>query len=78
MTCRMLSTPGFTLFLCDEPYIGGQRWIERMAAQAELEWLEHEQELDLQREAELDPPTEMAEPEVVPAEVVCQWDAYGG
>jgi hypothetical protein len=61
--------------LCRDPL---SAWIEAVKVQAELEWLEHEQELDLARERELDPPTELMEPELVPAEIVCQWDAYGG
>lgn len=42
---------------CD-PWAGYLRYLEE---QCEVEWREHERELDLKREAELNPPTEEAE-----------------
>jgi hypothetical protein len=51
--------------------------IRFLIEESERAWLEHEHELDLQREAELDAETPIViEPEVIPAEVVAEWQAY--
>lgn len=58
----------------DDPASDGL--AEYLNAVAEHEWREHERELDLQRQRELCPETEVEEPDVVPAELVLVWDAY--
>lgn len=78
MGCRILKTPGFTMIMCDEPYIGGPRWIEFMVAQCARERREEERELDIERQLELYPLTEMEAPDIVPAELVLEWNAYEG
>jgi hypothetical protein len=58
----------------DDPTAEGL--AEYLNAVAEQEWREHECELDLQRQHELYPETEIEEPDVVPAELVATWNAY--
>jgi hypothetical protein len=71
---------GVTVICCtadslwDDPQSKGL--ANYLNAVAERAWLEHERELDLQRQLELYPETEDAEPEIVPAELVLEWDAY--
>jgi hypothetical protein len=47
---------------CCDPWEGYLRYLEE---QCEVEWREHELELDLKREAELNPPVEEADIEVI-------------
>ncbi len=84
MGCTAISIETFQLFLCaagsmwDDPRSEGLRAF--LEAENERQWLAYEQELDLARERELDPPTEEIESEVLPAElsaVIEEWDAYG-
>lgn len=58
----------------DDPAAEGL--VAYLNAVADQEWLEQERELDLQRQRELYPETEVEEPDVVPAELVLTWDAY--
>jgi hypothetical protein len=61
-----------TLFLC-RPW---EAFILSLEAESVRQRIEHEQELDLSRERELNPETEIEVPDVVPAELVLDWDAY--
>lgn len=61
-----------TIFCCNPE----QSLHEQMVAECERECREHERELDLQREAELNPPTEVQWPEAFCAAVMHDWDAY--
>ena len=72
---------GVTFICCpadamwDDPRSKGL--ADYLNALAERERLEYERALDLQRQLELYPETEEAEPDIVPAELVLEWDAYG-
>ena len=64
----------FALFLCNPEGV-----LElQLIAESEQQVLDHVRELDLEREQELSPQIEVAEPELIPAELVMEWDAYGG
>jgi hypothetical protein len=77
-----LGENGFLLYLCSE----GAMWDDPTSpgltaylnAVAEQQWREQEKQLDLARERELCPPVEEVELDVVPFELVLEWDAYEG
>lgn len=62
-----------TVFCCDPE----QALHDQLAAECERAWRAREQELDLERERELHPPTAVQQPDVVCEAVVRSWDAYG-
>ena len=64
---------GFTLFVC-RPWESFE--LELRAACAEG-YRDRERARDLERLRELYPETETQESDVVPAELVLEWDAYG-
>jgi len=52
-------------------------WIEQQIAKNHQEWLEHEMELDLQRELELNPYEELDDPsEIIDGVVLSSWSSY--
>lgn len=81
MTCTVINGENVFVVLCTADSMWCDPWSKGLAdylnAIAEREWREYEQMLDLARERELDPPLEEMEPEVMPAELLQEWDAYG-
>jgi hypothetical protein len=82
MTCAVLKTEAVVVACCtadsmwDDPASKGL--ADYLNAVTERARLERERALDLQRQLELYPETEDAVPEIVPAELVLEWDAYEG
>lgn len=80
--CHIVGSDQVFAVLCRADAMWGDPWSKGLAdylnAVAEREWRERERELDLARQLELYPETEEQEPDVVPAELVLEWDAYGG
>jgi hypothetical protein len=80
MNCRVIAEGGLFVAICaadalwDDPASLGL--AANLNAITERERSEYEAELDLVRQSELYPETVLVEPDVVPAELVLEWDAY--
>jgi hypothetical protein len=79
--CYVVGSDQVFAVICSAEAMWDDPWSKGLAdylnAVAEREWREREQELDLKRERELNPPTEEIRPVEIPAEMVLDWDAYG-